>query len=151
MSSPALGSDSTIYVGSEDTKLYAIYTEGVGLANSPWPKFKHDNQNSGNYLNVTSIKHQNNIETPKEFSLYPLYPNPFNHSIKVRFTLPEAGKVDIDVYNVTGQYIGKLLNENKTSGTYFFIWDASKMPSGSYFIRFKSGNFSKTRKCLLVK
>lgn len=47
-SSPAIGSDGTIYVGSSDGRLYAIYGESGGLANSSWPKFRHDNRNTGN-------------------------------------------------------------------------------------------------------
>ena len=48
-SSPAIGSDGTIYVGSYDDYLYAIRSESKGLADSPWPKFRHDNQNTGRY------------------------------------------------------------------------------------------------------
>jgi outer membrane protein assembly factor BamB len=46
-SSPAIGSDGTIYVGSLDSCVYAIRSDSKGLADSPWPKFQHDNQNTG--------------------------------------------------------------------------------------------------------
>ena len=46
-SSPAIGSDGTVYVGSYDNYLYALYSDSMGLADSPWPKFRHDNQNTG--------------------------------------------------------------------------------------------------------
>ena len=48
LSSPAIGADGTIYVGSEDGKLYAIYSSSPGLANSPWPMFHHDLKHTGN-------------------------------------------------------------------------------------------------------
>jgi len=47
LSSPALGSDGTVYVGSNDNYLYAITSDSYGLADSPWPKFHHDNKNTG--------------------------------------------------------------------------------------------------------
>ncbi len=46
-SSPAIASDGTVYVGSVDNNLYAIHGNGGGLANTPWPKFRHDNRNTG--------------------------------------------------------------------------------------------------------
>ncbi len=48
-SSPAIGSDGTIYVGSGDSYLYAIQGESEGLADTPWPKFRKNNRNTGNY------------------------------------------------------------------------------------------------------
>ncbi len=101
-SSPAIGSDGTVYVGSHDHKLYAIYIESAGLANSPWPKFRHNGQNTGNYLYVTFIEQKEELDLPREFALFPVYPNPFNPSTKIKFTLPKTSKVEIDVYNVAG-------------------------------------------------
>ncbi len=150
-SSPAIGSDGTVYVGSDDHKLYAIYIESAGIANSPWPKFKHDNQNSGKSSYITAIEEQNIKEIPNTFVLYPLYPNPFNPLTRIKFDIPRTVKVEISVYNIAGRCMGKLLNENKKAGTYIVNWDASKMASGMYFIRMKAGNYVKTRKCLLVK
>lgn len=88
---------------------------------------------------------------PYDFVLFQNYPNPFNPSTKIKFSLPKAGKVEIDIYNVSGQFVGKLLNGTKKAGTYIVNWDASNMSSGMYFIRIKSGDFIKTRKCLLIK
>jgi len=48
-SSPSIWDDGTIYFGSRDNKLYAIYDDNEGLANTPWSKFHHDNYNTGNY------------------------------------------------------------------------------------------------------
>ena len=57
----------------------------------------------------------------------------------------------IDIFNIARQLVGKLLNENRESGTYIVNWDASNLSSGLYFIRLKSEKFIKSRSCLLVK
>ena len=149
-SPPAISTDGTVYIGAGNG-LNAIYSESKGLLDSPWPKFGHDNQNTGNYLHVTSIEEQNIIELPNEFVLYPLYPNPFNPSTQIKFSLPKASIVEIEIYNVTGQFIGKLLNGKKKAGTFIISWDASNLATGMYFVRMKAGSFVKTHKCLLVK
>ena len=100
---------------------------------------------------VTTIDEQNIKKFPNTFVLYSLYPNPFNPSTHIKFNIPRSANVEISVYNVAGQFIGKLLNENKKAGTYIVNWDASNMASGMYFIRMKAGNYVKTRRCLLVK
>ena len=150
-SSPALGKDGTVYFGSYDKKFYAIHSESKGLANSAWPKFRHDSRNTGNFLMITSIEEREWIKTPQNFDLFPAYPNPFNPVTRIKFTLPKSSHVDVLVYNIRGQLVSRLLNENKKAGIYLISWNASNMPSGMYFIRIKAGNFLKTRKCILVK
>ena len=78
-------------------------------------------------------------------------PNPFNPSLQIKFSLHEVSNVSIDIYNVSGQFVGNLLNEIKKAGLYNINWDASNMTAGMYFIRAKAGDFIETRKCLLVK
>ena len=69
----------------------------------------------------------------------------------IKFSMPKAEKVEIDIFNVAGQFIGQLINESKKSGTYIVTWDATNMPTGMYFVRIKAGTFISTRKCLLTK
>jgi len=151
-SSLAIDSDGTIYTGSDDGKLYAVYSDSKGLADSPWPKFMHDNRNTG-YFNtpVTSLNTDQKIDIPKQYALYQNYPNPFNPLTKIKFSLPKPGKVRITVYNILGQNVEKLLDTKQTAGTHDITWDASKMSSGMYFIRLESQDFIKVRKCLLIK
>ena len=151
-SSAAIGNDGVVYIGSNDRKVYAIYTESDGLADTPWPKLMHDNKNSGRFLFATSIKQEdNNVEVPKEFALFPLYPNPFNPTTNIKFSLPLAIEVEINAYNVRGQLIGRILKEKKNAGIYTLNWDAKNMSSGMYFIQIKAGSFTEIRKCLLIK
>ncbi len=138
-------------VGSYDDKLYAIHSENTGLANSPWPKFGHDNSNSGNSLIYTSAEKQEVNDLTEKFSLDPLYPNPFNPSTNIKFSLPTTSNVEITVYNVAGQLIGKLLDEEKNPGSYIINWNATNRASGMYLIRIKANDFVQTKKCVLLK
>ena len=65
--------------------------------------------------------------------LYQNYPNPFNHTTKINFGLPEAGNVELKIYNITGQLVEILVHDFRSAGTYFVFWDATGFGSGIYF------------------
>jgi D-alanyl-D-alanine carboxypeptidase len=89
--------------------------------------------------------------TPGKFSLEQNYPNPFNPETNIRFSIPERSFVKIKIFDVTGKQVELLLNENVNAGTYEVKWNASMKPSGVYFYRIEAGNFSKTRKMIVIK
>lgn len=149
-SAPAIADDGTIYLASGEGCLYALYSDSKGLADSPWPKFRHDNRNTGNVETPTPVE-ETKPEIPKKYTLFPMYPNPFNPATHVKFSLPKAGKVQINVYNILGQKVAKLLDAKKAAGVYDISWNASRLSSGMYFIRFESADYVKVRKCLLIK
>jgi len=151
ISSPAIGSDGTIYVGSNDGNLYALISESQGLANSPWPKFHHDSQNTGNVNSALTAIASAETEIPKRFLLFPVYPNPFNPQAHIKFSLPKTARVKIEIFNALGQKVATLLNQRKTAGVYELNWDATAFASGLYIVRMQAGSFVQTRKCLLVK
>ena len=87
--------------------------------------------------------------TPDEFKLNQNYPNPFNPSTTIKYQVPENAKVNITVYNMTGQKITTLTNEFQTAGYHNVVWDGSndfgqQVSSGVYFLRMQAGNFVKT-------
>jgi len=96
---------------------------------------------------------------PQQFKLYDPYPNPFNPSTRISFDLPFRSKVNLVVYNILGQEVAKLLDEEKDAGKYEVIWDASKLSSGVYFYRIEANSigygklaqFIETRKAILIK
>ncbi len=90
-------------------------------------------------------------EIPVEYAFDSPYPNPFNQSVSLRFSLPEAGKVSLMVYDVTGREVTKLTDDWRTAGTYTEIWEAKGFSSGVYFVVFKAGGCKSVRKMLLVK
>jgi len=94
---------------------------------------------------------ENNPLVGRRFNLEQNYPNPFNPSTVIRFDVPHQGVVSLKVYDVLGQEISTLVNETKMPGEYSVRWDASKFPSGIYFYRLAAGNFSETKKLVLMK
>ena len=77
---------------------------------------------------------------PQEHVLYQNYPNPFNPVTRIKFQLPQAGKVTIKIYDVLGAEVKILLNEERPAGTYEIDFNASRLASGVYFYQLKAGS-----------
>ncbi len=100
---------------------------------------------------VTSIdeKPTSNV-IPKEYNLHQNYPNPFNPSTVIVYSIPKSGFVSLKVCDILGRVVATLVDEIKPAGTYRVTWDAGEMPSGVYFYRLVAGNFTETKKLLLL-
>jgi hypothetical protein len=94
---------------------------------------------------------ENETESPKEFSLFQNYPNPFNPSTNFRYSIPTQSFVIIRVYDILGNEIETLVNEERASGTYEITWYAESLPSGIYFYRIQAGSFVETKKMVLLR
>jgi hypothetical protein len=88
---------------------------------------------------------------PAKFEIQQNYPNPFNPSTTINFAVPKNVLVQIKVYNILGQEVQTLLNEQKPAGYYTLNWDGTRFPSGTYFYRITAGDFVQTNKMVLVK
>lgn len=89
---------------------------------------------------------------PDNFKLYQNYPNPFNPTTTIEFDIPEQSKVVLKVYNILGQVVTTLLNEERRAGIHEVTFDGSRLSSGVYFYRIQAGNnFAETKKLLLLK
>ena len=88
---------------------------------------------------------------PEKYNISNVYPNPFNPIISITYTIPINSYVSIAIYDMLGNQITFLINNFQTSGYHTINWNASSYPSGVYFIRMESGEFSQTQKVLLVK
>lgn len=86
-----------------------------------------------------------------EFSLEQNYPNSFNPSTKIRYELPERSFVTIKVYDVLGEEVATLVNEEKSAGNYEVEFDAAGLSSGIYFYTLSTGNFLSTKKMILLR
>ncbi len=87
---------------------------------------------------------------PNDFSLT-TFPNPFNPTIKIAYTIPKEGKVSLLVYDIVGRGVSTLVSEYQLEGNYIMNWDAEDFPSGIYYIRLENAGSGITRKVLLVR
>jgi hypothetical protein len=87
---------------------------------------------------------------PEKFFLEQNYPNPFNPQTNITFGLPKASEVIIDIFNLRGELVTTILAVRKEAGYHTIIWDASKFPSGTYFIKLQADDFVQIRKCVLL-
>ena len=92
-----------------------------------------------------------NSTIPEKYTLEQNYPNPFNPSTKIKFSIPKEGFVTLKVYNMIGQEVATLVNENLKAGSYESTFDAKNLSSGVYFYTLKANNFSSTAKMVLMK
>ncbi len=88
---------------------------------------------------------------PSSFTLSQNHPNPFNPSTSISFSIPTRAFVTLSIFNLLGQQVARLVDEEKTPGEYTVEWDAQGMSSGVYFYRIDAGSFSVTKKMLLVR
>lgn len=108
---------------------------------------------NANFTITSSIGINNNqTGTPVEFSLSQNFPNPFNPVTILSFGLPKKSAVTLKVYDVLGRETATLINnELRTEGFYNVEFDASMLPSGIYYYRIEAGNFTATKKMILIK
>jgi photosystem II stability/assembly factor-like uncharacterized protein len=100
---------------------------------------------------VTFIEEDEIDKIPTEFLLSQNFPNPFNSSSVIRYSIPQRSNIVVKVYDILGNEIETLVNEEKTAGTFELTWNASNLPSGVYFYQIKAGSFIETKKMILLK
>ncbi len=98
---------------------------------------------------VTSVSDKPN--TLLNYNLSQNYPNPFNPVTNIRFTIAHSGFVSLKVYNLLGQQVATIINEQLKPGVYTKQWNGNDFSSGVYFYSLKAGNFSETKKFILMK
>jgi len=90
------------------------------------------------------------IQLPQEYRIT-AFPNPFNPSTQIAYSLPKAGQVSLKVFNLLGEEVITLVNEMQSAGTHAAFFDGSALPSGIYLCRLQVGNFAETKKMVLLK
>ena len=90
-------------------------------------------------------------ELPESIKLHQNYPNPFNPATTISFYLPERSQVRLGIYNVVGQQVGMLKDEQMTEGDHTVVWNAIDMPSGIYIVQLETSGNVLTRKITLIK
>jgi hypothetical protein len=99
---------------------------------------------------ITSVE-DHSSEIPFQFTLEQNFPNPFNPSTKIRYSVSQNSNVMIKVFDILGNEIEILVNEEKPVGTYEITWYAANLPSGVYFYKLQAGNYFEMKKMILLK
>ena len=102
-------------------------------------------------ITMTDVKDDNIDIVPLIPLLEQNYPNPFNPSTTIKYQIPELSFVTVKVYDVLGNEVATLVNEELTAGDYEIEFNGEELTSGIYFYRLKAGNFIQTKKMLLIK
>lgn len=88
---------------------------------------------------------------PSKFSLQQNYPNPFNPSTNIKYDVPEQSRVNISIFNILGERVFELVNEEKSAGSYEVTWNAHNISNGVYVYIMRSGDFVESKKLILLK
>jgi hypothetical protein len=142
--------------GMKNPVMYDIDKDGkadiLGSINTGWPGYPYvHNLIIFGQDYVTSITNENEPVIKKDYVLYQNYPNPFNPTTNIKFSIVNSGDVKLVVYDIQGREVQTLVNESLKPGTYEAAFDGSALNSGVYFYKLVTGNFTETKKMLLIK
>lgn len=147
------GGDGSVAVLSQNPVLIAPNDSVhfyVGIAVGATESELISNMDQAQVAYSTLVGVENEI-VPSNFELKQNYPNPFNPGTSIEFYLPRKERVELVIYNLIGQPINKLLDEEFEAGKHVVQFDAEGLSSGVYLYSIKAGNFSSTKKMILMK
>lgn len=122
-----------------------IYTSGYSYVTSSGFDFT-----TIKYSQTVGVN-QISVNLPEKFLLEQNYPNPFNPNTYIRYTIEEAGYTLLTVYNSVGKEVSTLISENLQAGSYSAEFNAANYPSGVYYYKLSSGDFTQVKKMILLK
>jgi len=102
-------------------------------------------------LRIGQVLSSTEFHIPTEYALNSAYPNPFNPTTTIGYSVPAPSSLLLAIYNINGQLVETLVNTQMEAGYHTIEWDADNQPSGLYFVRMVAGNFVSTQKVLLLK
>ena len=150
------GQDNFVTVGFVEGKgssteiIYYSFTDHpqVSGVNQLYYRLKQvDFDGTFSYSDVVNVSY----DVPAEFVLSQNFPNPFNPSTRINYFVPQESFVSIKVYDFLGREVMTLVNETRAIASYEIVFDASNLPSGTYFYTMIAGNYSDTKKMILIK
>ena len=136
--------------GTSTETHYYSFIDRFNSENSNVTKYRLkqvDFDGSFEYSNVVEVE----VYYPSVFNLDQNFPNPFNPSTTIKYTLPVNGYTELKVYDLMGNTISTLVSETKLAGSYEIVFDASHIPSGVYFYTLTLGELKSTKKLMLIK
>jgi len=116
----------------------------------PYPECIEDYVGTQDTTNCVSMSITENL-IPTTYNLSSPYPNPFNPTTTISFSIPQLGTVSLNIYDITGKLVTTLINEQLNIGYHSIDWDGTNQSSGMYLVKMESGEYVETQKLLLVK
>ncbi len=157
--------NSTLVLNDYDLNENCILSRGFKWVNQTWTPSSnnltvtYNNNTEGEtywaqivemqYITITGVDDKTN--TPNSFTLYQNYPNPFNPATTIKYSIPNSNMVSIKVFDILGKEVTTLVNEQQNSGIHEVTFNAENLSSGTYFYQLKCGEFTETKKFLLIK
>lgn len=144
--------DVELFAPCNDRKIYCWDSPGIYDSTKVWSTSKGNPARTGTRRADFEVGVKPNVNIlPSQNFLYQNYPNPFNPVTTIAYELPAADYVKLTVYNISGAEITTLVNGRQSAGHYTYNFDGSNYPSGVYFYNLNTGNYSDTKKMILVK
>jgi len=152
-------SGEALYLVSPDTGIVDEVTFGAQTADISTGRYPNGTgdfiQMSPTYAatninGITGVKNENNTN-PTKYALKPNYPNPFNPSTTIEFSLPKSEFVTLKIYNLLGQEVTTLVSDNLAPGVYKYTWEAGSLASGVYMYNIQAGAYQQVRKMIYMK
>ncbi|MGA9295525.1 MAG: T9SS type A sorting domain-containing protein [Ignavibacteriaceae bacterium] len=147
--------DSTLADNPENiyVKLGSTFSEIKGIlfySHSYYKIVPRKNDDFIGYMGPTAVN-DGISKLPTSFKLDQNYPNPFNPSTTINFSIPRESMVSLKIFNILGQEVKTLVNENKAPGNYSIRFNANNLSSGIYFYSLKAGSYNQVKKMMLLK
>ena len=148
-----------VYLSSNNGMSWILKNQGLESINDVWSltttsQYIFAGTDSSvwrrSFTEIIGIKKISEL-VPSSFSLSQNYPNPFNPTTKISFDLHKSSHAKLIVYDILGKEVATLVNEKLNAGSYKVDWNASDYPSGVYFYRVQTEDFSETKKMVLLK
>jgi len=133
-----------VWMVKQVTPSSSVNLSQFGLPNVSIPGQKYELTLPVGIRNISS-------EVPERYSLSQNYPNPFNPSANIKYQIAKNSNVTLKIYDNLGKEVGILVNEELKAGTYESTFDGSRLSSGIYFYRLTAGDYSETKKMILIK
>ena len=135
------------FVPGRKFPVFEIIYSTISINGTQFGNSKTVTYNTGSTIGITNIS----TEIPAGYTLSQNYPNPFNPTTNLEFGISDLEFVSLKIFNTLGKEVASLVNENLNAGTYKYSFDASGFTSGIYFYTIKAGEFTETKRMLLVK
>jgi hypothetical protein len=127
-----------------DTLFPGYFNFKVEIMSDGWTYWKDSMK-----INITVVDKE--IAMPLDFKLEQNFPNPFNSSSVIKYSIPKLSHISLKIFNTLGEEIIILVNEEKPAGSYELTFNAATLPSAVYFYRIQAGSFVETKKMILLK